>query len=263
MSQKNNLWIDTRLTEEEMVFLNKAIISEEENNNRTSFFEDDTNNKDWKENTAGTVSRCDLIDKDNWFYETALKKPTEKMFYDDWDNYRKYVVNQEESCLPKFELFGLWVNYQKKHDHVPIHDHSGLFSFVVFMKIPTHWKEQHVRPKKLNSPVNTPPSASNFTFVLAQSKGVEQINFQLSPEDEGRMLFFPAWMCHQVYPFYECEEERITISGNIILEDPKKPEMSVDDYEQKEQTLELLENSVKITKEELMWMKKHREKENY
>jgi len=29
------------------------------------------------------------------------------------------------------------------------------------------------------------------------------------------MLFFPAEMMHQVYPFYNCEEERITISGNI------------------------------------------------
>ena len=48
----------------------------------------------------------------------------------------------------------------------------------------------------------------------------ENINFQLSPDDEGRILFFPAWLQHMVYPFYECEKERVTISGNIALEIP-------------------------------------------
>ena len=29
------------------------------------------------------------------------------------------------------------------------------------------------------------------------------------------MLFFPAKLMHSVYPFYECDKERISISGNI------------------------------------------------
>jgi hypothetical protein len=32
------------------------------------------------------------------------------------------------------------------------------------------------------------------------------------------MLFFPAWVSHQVFPFYGTDEERVTISGNIIHE---------------------------------------------
>ena len=51
-----------------------------------------------------------------------------------------------------------------------------------------------------------------------------QKEIPLSLEDEGRMLFFPAWLQHQVFPFYECEEERITISGNIIYNLEKKNE---------------------------------------
>jgi len=198
------LWIDKRLREEEMVFLNKAITFEEQRNN----------NEDWKENKAGNVSRCNLIDKDNWFYETLLKKLTEKMFYYDWNNYRKYHIEKEESP-PEFELYSFWVNYQKKHEHVPIHNHDSLYSFVVFMKIPTHWEEQHVRPKNLNSHVVTHASASDFGFLLVQGQRVEVNHFSLSSGDEGRMLFFPGWLQHMVYPFYECEEERITISGNI------------------------------------------------
>ena len=29
------------------------------------------------------------------------------------------------------------------------------------------------------------------------------------------MLLFPAWMVHQVFPFYGTEKDRITVSGNI------------------------------------------------
>ena len=36
------------------------------------------------------------------------------------------------------------------------------------------------------------------------------------------MLFFPSKLNHQVYPFLNCEEERISISGNILLNGFKK-----------------------------------------
>jgi len=39
----------------------------------------------------------------------------------------------------------------------------------------------------------------------------------MSPDMEGTMLFFPANLKHIVYPFYDCKEERISISGNISL----------------------------------------------
>ena len=29
------------------------------------------------------------------------------------------------------------------------------------------------------------------------------------------MVIFPSRMKHQVYPFYECEEERVSIPGNF------------------------------------------------
>ena len=59
-----------------------------------------------------------------------------------------------------------------------------------------------------------------------------------------------------VFPFYECEEKRVTISGNIRLYDPNKPEIPVSEYEEKEKSLKILEESVEITKKELEQMKK-------
>ena len=193
-----NPWIDTRLTEEEMDFL-WQIISEE-------------NKEDYSKQLAGNISKSELIvDKDNWFFKSALKKLTERIFYRNWNNYCRYQLEKEEPS--KFELENFWVNYQKQHEFNPLpHLHSGLFSFVVFVRIPTHWKEQHALPISANS---RNPCASDFEFLLGHGKHVDTISIPLSPEDEGRMLFFPAWLKHQVYPFYGTEEYRMSISGNI------------------------------------------------
>ena len=245
------IWIDTRLSAEHMRYLNTAIA--------TSLKEQE--GKDWKENAAGNVSRSTLIDKDNWFYENVLKNLAERMFFCDWDNYRKYVINKDE--ILQFELFEMWVNFQKKHDHVPLHDHGSTFSFVIFLRIPTHWKDQHV---PTNHRVKTQGSASNFEFTWTKmnSERCMTTRFRLCSEDEGRMLFFPSWLKHQVYPFYECEEDRITISGNIILVDPNEPMEKSQDIpvdKNNEKMIKILENNIKVMKKELEGLKKEREKE--
>ena len=90
-------------------------------------------------------------------------------------------------------------------------------------------------------------------------------NFPLSSKDEGRMLFFPASTLHLVYPFYECKEDRVTISGNIRLYEPNKPEktaMEIDyygvTYEEKKKTLKIWEEGVKLMKEEMKQMEKEK-----
>ena len=196
-----NSWIDTRLTEEEMDFLWDAISEE--------------NKEDHSGHLVGNITKSEIIhDKDDWFYKTALKKLTEKLFYRNCSNYYEDYIEKEES-LPKFEIKSFWVNYQKQHEFNPPHGHGGLYSFVVLMKIPTHWREQHALPISANS---TCPLASDFQFIMGHPQGhIMPFNVPLSPEDEGRILFFPAWLNHQVFPFYGTEEKRITISGNIQL----------------------------------------------
>ena len=165
---------------------------------------------------AGNILKNGFIeDKDDWFYKNVLKRCAEHLYYKNWNNYYEIVVKKTE-LPPEFSLKTLWVNYQKQHEFNPPHQHEGLFSFVVFMQIPTYWKEQHALPFSAAS--NT-PCASDFQFLLGQGHGpVQPIRFPLSPKDQGRMLFFPAWLSHQVFPFYGTEESRITISGNVDME---------------------------------------------
>ena len=166
-----------------------------------------------------------IQDKDNWFYENVLKECAETLHYRDWQNhYNTHIAKIVPP--PKFLLSMLWVNRQKQHEFTAPHIHNrGIgFSFVVFMKIPTHWKEQH-SPKEMIEVLDrfgesdiTHPQASDFLFLLSQGQFVKTVPIPLSPDDEGRMLFFPAWINHQVLPYYGTEEERITVSGNVEME---------------------------------------------
>ena len=47
---------------------------------------------------------------------------------------------------------------------------------------------------------------------------IRPYTYEMSPKAEGTMLFFPSTLKHQVYPFYNCDEERISISGNVSLD---------------------------------------------
>ena len=44
-------------------------------------------------------------------------------------------------------------------------------------------------------------------------------NYELGKEYEGTMLFFPSKLRHEVFPFYNCDEDRISISGNICIDE--------------------------------------------
>jgi len=196
-------WLDSRLTKETMDHL-WDIINNSPKRNANG-------------NLAGNISKSEYIqNKDNWFYENVLKQFTERLYFREWNNYYNVYI-AKDTPFPIFTLKKLWVNYQKQYEFNPPHHHEGGngFSFVVFMKIPTHWKEQYALPVSVNS--NT-PAASDFQFLLGDERGyVHPMFISLSPEDEGRILFFPAWLNHQVFPFYGTEEERITISGNILI----------------------------------------------
>ena len=222
-SQSIMPWLDTFVTEEVKQHLWDCIDNEEQ--------------KDARGTLAGQVSKSNFFqDKNNWFYENVLKGLSEQLYYRDWNNYQQVVVANKPG--PEFYLKTLWVNYQKQYEFNPAHYHSNGngFSFVVFMKIPTHWKDQHALPFSANSNC---PQASDFQFLLGSKGGlIFPTNFPLCPEDEGRILFFPAWMAHQVYPFYGTEEERITISGNII-----QKEKDID-LNEKERVLEEMKKKV-------------------
>lgn len=113
-----------------------------------------------------------------------------------------------------YKLTNLWVNYQRQTEFNPVHDHGGSYSFVVWMKIPTSNKEQRELPiakESLNG-----DSISNFAFLYNDVIGnIRSLSIPMEKETAGSMVIFPSRMKHQVYPFYECDEERVSVAGNF------------------------------------------------
>ena len=87
-------------------------------------------------------------------------------------------------------------------------------SFVIWMKIPTDWREQHDLPFAKNS---NHPVTSDFQFTYSDILGnIQDYSIPMDSEKEVVILLFPSRLRHQVYPFYNCDEQRISISGNIV-----------------------------------------------
>ena len=171
-----------------------------------------------KKNLAGNIEGSyQLIDEDDWFFHNVV--------YPFLSEYNKEFYNLG-NALPinarhPYFLQKLWVNYQKENEFNPLHDHTGIYSFVIWMKIPTNWKDQFKLPflKGIKGGDKRP---SSFEFAIpCRDGGLVTPHYKMSADWEGHMLFFPARMFHQVYPFYDCDEERISISGNIGLDTTK------------------------------------------
>ena len=181
----------------------------------------------WNNELAGNISKSLILeDKDGWFFNTILITLINK-FLETFPSYFKLGQSKSTPFSQKnplmkhllseiFVLEPFWVNFQKENEFNPIHSHSGVFSFVIWVKIPTDWREQHALPflAKSNS-----PCASDFEFHYTTMLGeIGRHTYCLDKKSEGFMLFFPAPLKHTVYPFYNCYKERISISGNLCLD---------------------------------------------
>ena len=117
----------------------------------------------------------------------------------------------------QYYLEQFWVNYQNQHEFNPIHNHGGCYSFAAWLKIPTdHYEQnQHYNAKDANGSMN-----SAFCFHYIDSLGgIRTTTYEQRPDMEGTLLFFPAELNHEVYPYYNCDEQRISISGNIWMKE--------------------------------------------
>ena len=198
-------WLEKKLSDQEMDYLWRCI----ENKNQDPRY---------RSTLAGNISGSyELMDRGDWFFKNTIIPLIKK--------YEKEFQNPAEdvplSGNHPFYLYPWWVNYQKQNEFNPLHNHNGIYSFVIWMKIPTYWNQQ----KKQNDFArdSNSESISNFEFSFANLIGQYRTwTYRMSPEFVGTMVFFPSKLKHQVYPFYNCDDERISISGNILLNTTKR-----------------------------------------
>lgn len=90
-----------------------------------------------------------------------------------------------------------WINYQKENQYLPLHEHDGVLSYNIWIKIPVE-------------------SIFEFSYNSIIGRNLNH-RLKLNKKDEGRIMLFPSLLQHIVYPFYESNQIRISIAGNIVL----------------------------------------------
>lgn len=113
----------------------------------------------------------------------------------------------------------IWINFQKKYEYNPIHNHIGNLSFVLWVQIPYNLEDELSHPNCMNS--NT-PSNSLFEFVCTDFMGrIVQNKIKVDKSYEGCIIMFPSSLHHMVHPFYTSDDYRISIAGNLSTSAPK------------------------------------------
>ena len=108
---------------------------------------------------------------------------------------------------PEYILSALWVNYQKKNEFNPPHDHDGKLSFVIYLDIPEALKEEN------QNYIGKSCGPGGIQFLYGD--GPRDCVTYMSHFPETRDMFiFPAWLKHWVSP-YQSDCTRISVSGNV------------------------------------------------
>ncbi len=201
-------WIETKLDENCIDFLWKMI---ERRSKET-----------YKSNLAGNISKSyQLPDQDDYFFKNIIFPIIRR--YRETYNFSMYgehftldpIQTYMDCKVVEPFLKSFWVNYQYQHEVNPYHNHTGVYSFAIWMKIPYHWKDQSQLPF-LDGVKESDKKIGCCEFEYIDTLGIiRNYTYRLDPSQEGRMLFFPANLRHSVYPFYDTDEPRISISGNV------------------------------------------------
>jgi len=129
---------------------------------------------------------------------------------------KQKIYNPKNSSITYNMMQGPWINFSKKGEFNPIHNHTGKISAIVFIDIP-----EKLETERDNSPYNQKTSAC-LEFVFGNQHTV------INPKT-GVMYLFPSYLWHLVYP-YNSDVERISMSFNVdnLYVDNKPIEMDYD-----------------------------------
>ena len=158
-------------------------------------------NKDFRDNLAGII-------KEEYAYENRIDYVDEiAQFLTVYDAAYQKFKNEKYKIKPEYMLNSMWVNYMKKHEYTPPHDHSDWLSFVIFLKVPKEiTKEQ-------DDFIGNSAGPGSLSFLYGEGNR-QSITYQSVKPQERDIFIFPAWIKHYVAPFYS-DVTRISVSGNI------------------------------------------------
>ena len=104
-----------------------------------------------------------------------------------------------------------WINFQKKGEYNPPHNHPCDLSFVAFLQVP---KEIGLEFESIPE-VEHGKSPGLLYFDYGEQLPFSVKTFGKYPE-KGDLFLFPGWLMHHVHDF-KSDVERISVSGNVMF----------------------------------------------
>tara|TARA_B100001109_G_C18722970_1_gene408189 strand:- start:107 stop:751 length:645 start_codon:yes stop_codon:yes gene_type:complete len=123
----------------------------------------------------------------------------------------RWILMSERKKIQKFNVSSSWVVRQFENEYNPLHLHGGHISGVGYLKLPNNFGETFQKNK-----------TNNYNGKIALVHGAQMFNcnstFNVQPK-VGDFYFFPNYLLHTVYPFYNSNEERRSISFNATIDE--------------------------------------------
>ena len=144
----------------------------------------------------------------NYIFHTA-----ENLLYANKVLSKQYL--KFSSVRDRLYLHDMWVNFQEKYEYNPPHKHAGLYSFVIWNRIPFKLEDElKVFPTTSDSGPNT---NSAFAFLIPEDGSVDNLNIPVTKDMQNFMCMFPSDLMHCVHPFFTSDGYRVSLSGNIKI----------------------------------------------
>ena len=173
-----------------------------------------------KKTLAGVISRSlAMKDPENFIIEKVFKNISQSddvypyIMQDIQSRMRVILQNEPQHLTPYLDAF--WVNYQYKHEYNPMHRHDGMYSFVIWMDIPYSFDDEKKTSQAKDS--GSTASVGNFSFMHFDGNEIKEAIIEMRPDMNGKLVVFPSYLKHMVYPFYTSDKPRVSISGNIYM----------------------------------------------
>ena len=126
-----------------------------------------------------------------------------------------YHVNQYIGKT-NYRIDDQWINVQAHNDFVPLHEHYGKISYVIYLKIPGYLQELYSSYNPHNHKgLSCVEGCIDFHYGIKNS--LFPASKKIMPK-EKQILMFPSEILHYVYPFSNPEETRVSVSGNLTEE---------------------------------------------
>ena len=185
---------------------------------------------DWSHNLVGKVHKeiqIPISDKKEKIYLSEVMKQACLDFLNySIKNNRAYAWNKlvagqemvdgkkiEKPTLKNIHLTQSWMVSQYAGDYNPWHKHSGNFSGVVYLKLPKDMDKEIMEDYKDHYPSN-----GLIEFSYGESCDFRSDSLKFNPE-VGKLLLFPSYLKHFVYPFHVKGERRsMSFNAHMVVE---------------------------------------------